>query len=728
MATIQNIDELLKQLEADVPDVYIKCVASFPDKKGNKKEKKCILNLKTGDVFKNRKLERHEESNHRIVRTMGDNTTSEVAHFAYQNARVVDDKVVMMTWVFGDDINQCGTAHLDFSWWNDTNVDEAPRGNKHNPEALLNIVLSEPKIASVVTVSKDKKLETWEDVKKYGLHNPGRRWYHNEYLTTSLLKAMNCSCDAKRIANIDKCFKNVFGIGYVGANRYVTFDSFKDVSTFMKATPMQMKNGGTQKRVNDLVAIPLPDHSYVTMTDKTICYADRVNEEWTVLRWFVNVAPEKYIETCRLYVNKTEALHCRSDLNGLWIYAAAKLKSETFNADRVILQYPCVLDGTKLEYFKNISADMSNQSAALYMLTMYPEFEKMYKIGLDWLCDNYLKNPWQCSWSNYLNSYVGSIDYGAKNIFKMIGANRYQIERMNEWRKDILPKFQKSRHYYGYWSNRAVDNIIWKMRRIFGSIPLSDVDNATFDYILNSINCDRVVGMYEAALEMAYRTYAKDAMYFIKDLIAVTADGTWRINTVSSHGYNSYMDINYLFYDTLQMVRNGNHMNRIRPRFSTTDELVGHHQILIDLTNAEKAEEEAKMSARYESGFQQNHKRWEKWTWDGEGFEFCVMAPEKPLDVAVEGITLRHCVKSYIPSVSAGSTNIMFIRRKGKEEEPFFTVEVDSTGSVRQVHGMCNCNVSSVEGLTEFVKKWSKLKKLKYNEGYANGRRVAGRG
>ena len=166
MTTIQNIDDLLKKLEADVPDVYIKCVASFPDKKGNKKEKKCILNLKTGDVFKNRKLEKHEESNHRIVKTMGGGTSSEVAHFAYQNARVVDDKIVLMTWVFGDYINQTGTAHLDFSWWSDTNVDKAPRGNANNPEALLNITLSEPKIAAVVTVSKDKKVETWEDVKK----------------------------------------------------------------------------------------------------------------------------------------------------------------------------------------------------------------------------------------------------------------------------------------------------------------------------------------------------------------------------------------------------------------------------------------------------------------------------------------------------------------------------------------------------------------------------------
>ena len=117
--------------------------------------------------------------------------------------------------------------------------------------------------------------------------------------------------------------------------------------------------------------------------------------------------------------------------------------------------------------------------------------------------------------------------------------------------------------------------------------------------------------------------------------------------------------------------------------------------------------------------------RWQKWEWN-EDETFCVIAPKAPVDVAVEGITLRHCVKSYIPLVSQGGTNVMFIRRKGKEEEPFFTVEVDNTNHIRQVHGMCNCNANTVDGLIEFVTKWSKLKKLKYSESHANGIRAAG--
>lgn len=725
MVVIQNIDELMKKLEVDVPDVYIKCSSTVQDKKGKKKEMKCILNLATGDVFKNRKLESHETFNHHIVRVAGSSRISDVSMYAYKQARVIDNKVVLMTWVFGDYMYYPNTAHLIFSRWDAQTIDDAPRGKVHSKDALCNIVLSKPKIASVVTVSKDKKMEIWEDVEKYGLRNPGQRCYHNDYLSTSLVNALYYAYDSKDVVGIAESFKEVFEIGYIGANKYVTFDSHKEVPLYMNAAPMQMKNSVIQKKVNDLTAIPLPDHSTTPVEAKTICYADRVNKEWTVLRWFVNTRDKKYAETSRLYVNKTEAYHCRSDLNGHWIHAAVKLKAETFKADRVILQYPCVLDGTKLEYFKNISTEMSNQSAALYMLTMYDEFEKLYKVGLEWLCNTYLTRPWQQSWKNYLEENVGHVDYNAKNVLKMIGINRHQLEKINEFRKDMLPKCQNSR--YGYWSVRAADNIICKLRKVFGSTPMSDIDNETFDYIIDSITYDRLMGMYITAIQKAFEVYPKDAMHFIKDLNNVSADGTWAINTTSAYGYNCHMNIDYLFFDTMQMVYNSGNANRLRPRFSTVDELVGHHQIFIDLINAEREEQEAKNNARYESGFQTYHKRWEKWAWDGDDFEFCVIAPEKPLDVAVEGVTLRHCVKSYIPSVSCGSTNILFIRRKGKEDEPFFTVEVDSTNSIRQVHGMCNCNVSSVEGLTEFVTKWSKVKKLRYNEMFANGLRVAGR-
>jgi hypothetical protein len=729
MSTIEKINELIESLELNVPDVYVKCIISLPDKKGTVKEKKCILNLATGDVMKARKIQPHEAVNHRIVRSYDSNYSSGISHFSFQNAQILDDKVVLATWIFGDYMNQPGTAQLETTYYDhvDIDLDSAPMGNKVHPDALANVYMSKPKVAAIVTVSADKTVEMWEDVKKYGLQplkNCHRSLNPSEYLTNSLGNTLYSAYDTRRVVGLVESFKNLFEVGYVGANKYLTFDSYKEVSVFMKAAPMQMKNNQYQQKVNELTSIPLPDHTIVPMTEKTICYADRVNDEWTVLRWHVRSKTARYVETTRIYVNKTEALHCRSDLNGNWIHAATKIKALTFNADRVILQYPCVLDGTKLEYFKNISADMSIQSAALYMLTMYPEFEKMYKIGLDWLCDWYIKGTYQMSWKNFLEEYIGHMDWNATNIYKVVGINRHQIESIDSFVKKLVSECQVSS--YGYWQERNVRAIIQKMKCIFHVDALNSIDDESFDYILNSITIERLMSVYTNGLATTFQIYGNEAMYFIKDLNAIDNGDDYVITVQNQYGYVSRMNVDRLYYDTMSMIESGEYMDVLRPRFSTIEELVGHHQVMIDLINAENMEHEARANRRYESGFETNHKRWERWEWDGDTFEFCVVAPSKPLDVAAEGIALRHCVKSYIPSVSQGKTNIMFIRRKGKETEPFFTVEVDSYNQIRQVHGFCNCNVSSVAGLHEFVTKWSKLKKLKYNGTTARQVRAVG--
>ena len=145
---------------------------------------------------------------------------------------------------------------------------------------------------------------------------------------------------------------------------------------------------------------------------------------------------------------------------------------------------------------------------------------------------------------------------------------------------------------------------------------------------------------------------------------------------------------------------------------------------MVDLINADEAAHTYRTTREYIEGFQKNKPKWIAFEYDDDK-EFCVIAPKDPVDIAEEGMNLHHCVKSFIPAVSKGETNVVFIRRKGFEEVPFFTVEVDNNKTIRQAHGNCNCNASTVTGLTEFITKWAKEKKLKYSSDFANGIRAA---
>lgn len=90
--------------------------------------------------------------------------------------------------------------------------------------------------------------------------------------------------------------------------------------------------------------------------------------------------------------------------------------------------------------------------------------------------------------------------------------------------------------------------------------------------------------------------------------------------------------------------------------------------------------------------------------------EFLISVPQKPEDLIKEGTVLHHCVKSYIESVAGGESLILFLRKAGQDDIPFFTIEISSDYNgewyVRQVHGLCNCNIDTEPEAETFFKKW----------------------
>lgn len=715
-----NFDYLIEHVKKKPPTVYAKCSVMRVDKKGVKKEQRAMINLSTGDVFKNRGLTHDENPNFHVVRSYGSTNrrTNEIIFYAYQNANIVDENIVLTTWVFGDYVNYPDTTKLPVTWYGAGIIKEEDEIETATEDAWCKINLAEPQIAAALVITREKQIYSWSDTGRYGFKSKNYRGDANTYLAPSLLSAVYNATASKRIPGLIQSFKDMFHIGYLGANKYATFDSFKDVSAFLKAPSLKKNNTANQHLVDELVSIPLCDHEDNDCTEQTICYADRVNEEWAVLRWYYHIGESQYVETSRMYVNKTKAIHCKSDLLGSWFVSTVKLKATTFNADKIVIESNNTFAGTKLEYFVDVAPKLSNQSAALYMLTMYPEFEKLCKSGFLWLCNDYLSSVYQQSWKNYLEERVSHVDWNAKSINKMIGVNHYQIKRIAQYVELMCQDNHTWQTYY-------IKTIIHTLKNIFDTPSLNSIDDATFDYVLCSMTIgERYMGVYVSALTLTFHLYRKDAIYFLKDFNSILKENGEFVSIENEWGFYTRMSVETLYQDTLRMISLGSYQNEIRPRFSSVEELIGHHQIMIDLTNADKAKNEAKIHAQYNNGFQTNMERWKKWEWSDD--TYCVIAPSAPIDVAVEGIALRHCVKSYIPSIAAGYTNVMFIRRKGNEKEPFFTVEVDKSNKIRQVHGMCNCNVSSIDGLSDFIKKWSKSKKLKYNENGANQVRAVG--
>lgn len=86
---------------------------------------------------------------------------------------------------------------------------------------------------------------------------------------------------------------------------------------------------------------------------------------------------------------------------------------------------------------------------------------------------------------------------------------------------------------------------------------------------------------------------------------------------------------------------------------------------------------------------------------------YLIVIPETLGDIIVEGQQLHHCVGTYIEKVAKGKTDILFIREVGKEDIPFYTMEVRNMEIIQYRGAYNNCNNNPVqESVKKFVKQF----------------------
>lgn len=99
--------------------------------------------------------------------------------------------------------------------------------------------------------------------------------------------------------------------------------------------------------------------------------------------------------------------------------------------------------------------------------------------------------------------------------------------------------------------------------------------------------------------------------------------------------------------------------------------------------------------------------------------EFTIFYPEKPEDIVREGSELHHCVGSYIKRIIRGNNIILFLRKNEELDKSLVTVDIipinDGLFEIEQAHGKCNCCISEIPRVTEFIKKWANKFNIKIN-------------
>lgn len=90
---------------------------------------------------------------------------------------------------------------------------------------------------------------------------------------------------------------------------------------------------------------------------------------------------------------------------------------------------------------------------------------------------------------------------------------------------------------------------------------------------------------------------------------------------------------------------------------------------------------------------------------------YTVIAPTCAMDILQEGHTLHHCVGSshlYWERIERRESYILFLRHAAEPEKPFYTLEVEPDGAVRQRHTEYNRQDVETEAVIAFLREWQK--------------------
>lgn len=101
-----------------------------------------------------------------------------------------------------------------------------------------------------------------------------------------------------------------------------------------------------------------------------------------------------------------------------------------------------------------------------------------------------------------------------------------------------------------------------------------------------------------------------------------------------------------------------------------------------------------------------------------EGEQFFIRVPERIIDIVLEGNYLHHCAGAtdrYFDRIKNHETYICFLRKVTEPETPFYTIEVEPGGTIRQHRGMYD-EEPELEMVKPFLMEWQQVIRKRMTE------------
>lgn len=90
---------------------------------------------------------------------------------------------------------------------------------------------------------------------------------------------------------------------------------------------------------------------------------------------------------------------------------------------------------------------------------------------------------------------------------------------------------------------------------------------------------------------------------------------------------------------------------------------------------------------------------------------YCIVVPRDFMEITAEGMALHHCVgntERYFDRIVSRETYICFLRQQESPDKPFYTIEVEPGGTIRQHRGAYD-EEPGIEEIKPFLREWQKV-------------------
>lgn len=545
----------------------------------------------------------------------------------------------------------------------------------------------------------------------------------------------------KEISNMFPIFFNTTG------NNYTPMDSYEnmyDYFSMLEKGTCAKKAGKKQDYIDKMVAVPLPDIKKeirkVNPLCKKIAIINRV--EWdgepTCCIRTCHILDDVIFEGGRIYVTKKNAEFCKKNIMGEYVAQPFLQKAEHWDFE--IEEFDeAVCKDTMLEYFSEIIQQINTdcRAIAIWMFLSNPVVESIAKeTSIEFINSTVRLVRDSNDLSRALEENL-LLEKGENKMLKALGLNKQQFLEIKEYLPYIISEFDVIDNIYSMGLLHFLKKFLLigtghvdysdelKINKIIPSIDLETFKKylrCSFDMfalLTADIYCGRSIrDVQEEILQEIKNTKVTFPNFNMENMFGVLC---LLMNDYMKCHYNGWHnEYRTMYRDYLNMVNSIANVdkNDFQPKFKSLEDVKNMHDNLIIMDAFQK-------DAYEQSAFNARHGLWEKWEYtqkpkkeNGEVKDgtFIVKAPQKPIELAVEGTILHHCVKNYIERVKDGQTNIMFIRLAEDPQKPFFTVEVSNDKFIEQVHGFSNCNADTYPGLEEFIREWARARHLKNHE------------